>query len=326
MRFKTALVCSVCLCMLGCSVSFSGNSLLMSPPAADASTCTTSTALPVADTVGAGIGTLATLFAVAPANMRVRNTATGQVTMTGDERLSAGIAGGLMLLAYGISATYGFHAANVCEDVQLDERRKSAPGRQTSTVQSRANALHTELDQMRGAAEPSGGVAETVPPPAQQGPAPSVLTQKISAYLTNLECPAGVTRGVCVAFANHLATHLRKVTNLRLSTQRDLQAVLAVERQKDLLGCDTSRCMSDIGGALGAGFVVRTTLSKLGSHYSVTVAMLDVTNAAVVAEISEVTALSDEGLLGAIEGVVNQVVVQLNQFMKQGGAVGTSPR
>jgi len=60
-------------------------------------------------------------------------------------------------------------------------------------------------------------------------------------------------------------------------SQRDIQTLLGVERQKQLLGCsdDAGSCIAELSGALNARFVLSGQVNKLGGTVQLTLQTLD---------------------------------------------------
>lgn len=58
-------------------------------------------------------------------------------------------------------------------------------------------------------------------------------------------------------------------------SQADIKAMISVEKQKDLMGCDSSACFAEIGGALGAERIVAGSLGRVGALYVVTIRLID---------------------------------------------------
>lgn len=55
----------------------------------------------------------------------------------------------------------------------------------------------------------------------------------------------------------------------------DIEAMLNLEEQKDTLGCDEVTCAAQIAGALGAGYLVTGSLSRLGDSLIVQLSLID---------------------------------------------------
>jgi hypothetical protein len=97
------------------------------------------------------------------------------------------------------------------------------------------------------------------------------------------EAGEGVTAGTAKAIGAAATGEVRK-RGLSALTPDDVQAMLGVERQKQLLGCSESNCLAEIGGALGAQFIVTSSVAKLGESWLVHLRLLDAEKAQVVRE------------------------------------------
>ena len=88
--------------------------------------------------------------------------------------------------------------------------------------------------------------------------------------------------------------------SFELITSQSIAAVLGVEKQKQLLGCnDNSACLAEIGGALGASYLVSGQVGRLGRRFRLDVTLVDAERSKVLA--SKGDFFDDEGSLG--EGV-----------------------
>jgi hypothetical protein len=68
----------------------------------------------------------------------------------------------------------------------------------------------------------------------------------------------------------------------RVIGSSDMQAILSVEEQKSALGCGDDNCLAELGGALGARYLLVGGLGKLGSRLALNLKILDSENASVV--------------------------------------------
>ncbi len=66
-----------------------------------------------------------------------------------------------------------------------------------------------------------------------------------------------------------VTAHLAAVDDLEIVSTRDLEALVQLENDRDLLGCETTTCLSEIGNALGAEWVIYGSVGWLGGRYSV---------------------------------------------------------
>ena len=61
------------------------------------------------------------------------------------------------------------------------------------------------------------------------------------------------------------ATYLAKKQGVEVLSTEDLRQALEVEAERQALGCDTSSCLAEIAGAMGADLIVHGSVGQLGS-------------------------------------------------------------
>ena len=87
-----------------------------------------------------------------------------------------------------------------------------------------------------------------------------------------------------------------RVDGVVLVTQRELQKLAELDAAAQQAGCDTSSCLAEIAGALGARYVLFGSASRLGQSVTVSLSMFDVStsvttrDAVTVASIDELPA------------------------------------
>lgn len=70
-------------------------------------------------------------------------------------------------------------------------------------------------------------------------------------------------------FNEHVAQQL-KLAKVEVVTQREMQSLLGLERQKQLLGCgEQSTCMAELADALGADGMLLGDLAKVGQRFQI---------------------------------------------------------
>lgn len=80
--------------------------------------------------------------------------------------------------------------------------------------------------------------------------------------------------------------------------------MLDVEHKKELLGCDTSTCMAEVGGALGAKLVLYGDVGVRGSQNVVSLNALDTHSAQVRARLSHLVPANGYALAAAVPSLV----------------------
>jgi hypothetical protein len=76
-------------------------------------------------------------------------------------------------------------------------------------------------------------------------------------------------------FSDHFAQQLT-LQGLRVYTASELQALIGLERQRQLLACVQSACTAELGNAVGARGLVTGSVGKFGTALQVNIKVLDV--------------------------------------------------
>lgn len=107
---------------------------------------------------------------------------------------------------------------------------------------------------------------------------------------------AGVDQRIADATFEQFATILGQTRGLKVSTARDLQNVLGLERQRQLLGCTMGgeSCIAEIVGSLGVDALLTGTLAQVGSKYVTTLRVIRTRDGSEVASSSSRLANLDE--------------------------------
>lgn len=93
----------------------------------------------------------------------------------------------------------------------------------------------------------------------------------------DLKAVGGASEAEATALTDAVVTWVSKAAVFRVVSQRDIQTLLGVERQKQLMGCGeaSDSCMAELSGALDARYVLSGQVNKLGSTVQLTLQTLD---------------------------------------------------
>ena len=149
-----------------------------------------------------------------------------------------------------------------------------------------------------------GGAA----PRAQAATPKMALHKQARMVVAPLKAAGGVSPEVCGLLTSYMLSLLDRVGGLTTVGQADINAMLGLERQKDLLGCTSTSCAAEIGGALGAELFLYGEVGKLGSSYGINLTVVRTSASAVAARVSRLTALSEDALRGEIPGMIDEMV------------------
>jgi len=142
-------------------------------------------------------------------------------------------------------------------------------------------------------------------------PLPSAAdkTATIAVLPAKLDVPDNVE--VPELFDDYVLTAVQNAGSFRVIGQSDIDAMLGLERQKDLLGCDDAGCMADIGGALGVDYVITIAVARVEDEWLVATKLIDIgaarvegrTSDFVAGGMSELLAELPQLLAGLVTGV-----------------------
>ncbi len=84
-------------------------------------------------------------------------------------------------------------------------------------------------------------------------------------------------------------------------SQADITAMLSFQRQRQMLGCTDEGCLAEIGGALGADWVVSAEAARVGTRDHVSIVVIDPKKAAVAARNAGFSEAGDDTLAMAMQ-------------------------
>ena len=114
---------------------------------------------------------------------------------------------------------------------------------------------------------------------------------------------AEVSKEIAQAAGELLVVALSETGRFDVITRSDVKAILGYEAQAQLLGCGEASCMVDLGGALGAAYLVSGSLSKLGGQLELVLSLIDVNKATVGRRVALPVASESSLAQAAREGV-----------------------
>lgn len=77
-----------------------------------------------------------------------------------------------------------------------------------------------------------------------------------------------------------------KVEGLAVVGTADVRAMLSLEQKKQLLGCDSDACFTELGAALGARYAASGSMARAGDLWFVNLRVIDTRTATVVGRVS----------------------------------------
>ena len=106
--------------------------------------------------------------------------------------------------------------------------------------------------------------------------------EKPKLLVSALTAGGGLDPNIARSMTDSVAAEVGRRGYFSVMSANDVQQLIGLERQKQLMGCgeDSSSCLSELAGAIGVGYVMSGTVSRLGDAYQLTLQALDTQKAA----------------------------------------------
>jgi TolB-like protein len=104
-------------------------------------------------------------------------------------------------------------------------------------------------------------------------------------------------------------TEASRFRKLETISESDVIALLGAARQRQILGCkDDAACVAEIGGALGADYMLVGSLGRLGNTFRLDLKLMDGHQARVLARFGETIEGKEEGLIASAQRGVRELL------------------
>ena len=74
---------------------------------------------------------------------------------------------------------------------------------------------------------------------------------------------------------------LHKLGVFQVTSKDDIRAMISMEKEKTLLGCEEATCLAEIGGALGVDYMINGTITKVDARYTIDLRLVNIKKASV---------------------------------------------
>jgi len=138
--------------------------------------------------------------------------------------------------------------------------------------------------------------------------------------LNDVEVGPGADAQIAHLVTTLVASELRKLPALSVTSQEDIKNLLGFDRERQLLQCAEASCLAEIGGALGVDQMVTGSLSKLGDSQIIVLRVIDVHRAKVLRDVNRrIQDPKPDAILDVLPGMVAEL------FGKAAPATPTAP-
>ncbi|OGQ89389.1 MAG: hypothetical protein A2289_23280 [Deltaproteobacteria bacterium RIFOXYA12_FULL_58_15] len=140
-----------------------------------------------------------------------------------------------------------------------------------------------------------------------------------SALVMEIKTVGSVSAQLASVATKILLARLDEVEGFSTVTPEDLQLMLSVEKQKDALGCNDVKCMAEVGGALGADFVVYGQIAVVGSQYNLSLTAIDSKRSLAVGRVSVLVAANEDALAASVPNAVASLIAKVARSQVDAG-------
>lgn len=118
----------------------------------------------------------------------------------------------------------------------------------------------------------------------------------------------GVPEGTAIILTDIVVSEVAKA-RLDVVSKGDIAAMIGFEKEKQMLGCsDDSRCLAEIGGALGVDFLLTGQVGLIGSRYRISLLLVDSKKAKVAARSARFCDRNEDALAQAAQETVAELL------------------
>jgi hypothetical protein len=145
---------------------------------------------------------------------------------------------------------------------------------------------------------------------------PRILVLKVRAE-------QGIPQGTANLLGEILIQDVHKSGKYEALGMSDVGAVLDVEQQKQVVGCEDESCLAEIGSALGVDLILDSSVGTVGVTRVLALKLIDVRKVVVKARETE-TVSEDQALIGAMHRLVARLL-GISERSEPRADRGTSP-
>jgi len=113
----------------------------------------------------------------------------------------------------------------------------------------------------------------------------------------DLKPRSGIDKMVVLSLTDLVCTELSGFGNFEVIARDDMQAMLEHIADKQLLECDDTKCLAQVGGALGVAQLMSGNIGKVGDVYLINLKLIDIDEAKVLNRFSKEFKGDEAGLI-----------------------------
>lgn len=121
----------------------------------------------------------------------------------------------------------------------------------------------------------------------------------------------GVPEGTAIILTDIVVSEVAK-SRVDVVSKGDIAAMIGFEKEKQILGCsDDSKCLAEIGGALGVDYMLTGQVGLIGSRYRISLLLVDSKKAKVAARSARFCDRNEDALAQAAQETVAELLAAI---------------
>jgi iron complex outermembrane receptor protein len=143
----------------------------------------------------------------------------------------------------------------------------------------------------------------------------SVATEPVSIGVMDFVAKGGMSQDKADVLADLLAEEISRMGDVEVITEAEIFSIMKLEKQKRLVGCDTTECISEIGGAYGVRWMVSGNVSMFGETLLLNLKLFDVERMKVASRVSRRFIGGVDMLLSELPKCVHELFAAVGERM-----------
>jgi hypothetical protein len=130
---------------------------------------------------------------------------------------------------------------------------------------------------------------------------------KIKIAVLDLKARSGIDKMTVSSLTDYTCTVIAELGNYDVIGKDDMRAMLEHVADQQLLDCDDTKCLTELGGALGGELLVSGNIGMVGRMYLINLKLIDIENAMVQNRLSDEYRGDETGLVGQLKVCIHKL-------------------
>ncbi|HEY6104472.1 MAG TPA: hypothetical protein VIV59_00710, partial [Anaeromyxobacteraceae bacterium] len=156
--------------------------------------------------------------------------------------------------------------------------------------------------------------------------AASAAPARVKVAVMDVKNVQGVPEGTATILTDIVVSEVAK-SKVDVVSKGDIAAMIGFEKEKQILGCsDDSKCLAEIGGALGVDYMLTGQVGLIGSRYRISLLLVDSKKAKVAARSARFCDRNEDALAQAAQDSVAELLAAIPHREETPAAAAAAPK